>query len=120
MTVDEARFVAVRSTGAVPPASAELAQRKLAALLRHVGEPVLFARVMLAMAADPAVAEPASAWATVSVNGQLVRARATGVTMSAAVDELAERLRVRLGRVRLDQRPRQHKQQSMLHRQHRR
>ncbi len=114
MAVSQAGFVQVRTTGAIPAGTAELAQRKILALLRHVGEPVLFARVMLAMAPDPAVAEPASAWATVSVNGRLVRAHAVGVTMSAAVGELTDRLRVRLDRAWPDQGVRSHRWQSNL------
>jgi ribosome-associated translation inhibitor RaiA len=109
MTVHDAGFVQVRATGAVPAGSRELARHKVAALLRHVGEPVLFAHVMLMMAADPAVAEPASAWATISVNGRLVRAHATGASMSAAVGELTDRLRVRLDRAWPPQRPRPHR-----------
>jgi ribosome-associated translation inhibitor RaiA len=116
MTVSEAGFVHIRTAGAVPAGSQELVQRKVAALLQHVGEPVLFASVMLTMAPDPAVAQPASAWAAVSVNGRLVRAHATGVTMSAAVAELTDRLRVRLDRAWPEQHPRPHRRQPSLRR----
>ncbi len=114
MAVNEAELVQTRTTGAVPAGCPELAQRKVAALLRHVGEPVLFARVMLTTAPDPAVADPASAWATVSVNGRLIRARATAATMPAAIAELADRLRVQLDRAWPEQGPRPHRRQPNL------
>ncbi len=98
MTVNEAVAVQVRTTGAVPPAMRELARRRMASALRHVGEPVLFARVVLTMAADPAVDQPASARAMVSVNGRPVRAHSDGATMPEAISQLAARLRIRLER----------------------
>lgn len=116
MAVHEAGLVQVRTTGAVPAGSSELAERRVAALLRHVGEPVLFARVMLAISPDPAVEQPATAWATVSVNGRQARAHATGETMSAAIGLLTDRLRVRLDRVWPEQRPRPHRGQPGLRR----
>jgi hypothetical protein len=82
----------------------ELARRRVTGVLRHVGEPVLFARVMLTMAADPAVERPATAWAMVSVNGRLVRASGTGPTMHDAIGQLAARLRIRLDRAWPDER----------------
>ncbi len=111
MAVSEPGFVQVHTTGAVPAGSSELAERRVAALLRHVGEPVLFARVVLAVAPDPAVAQPAAASATVSLNGRLVRARAMGVTMAAAVSQLTDRLRVRLSRAWPQERPHAHRAQ---------
>jgi hypothetical protein len=74
---------------------------------------VLSARVMLTMATDPAAADPASARATVSVNGRLVRAHATAVTMSAAVAELTDRLSIRVGRAWPDERPRPRRPQKI-------
>jgi Sigma 54 modulation/S30EA ribosomal protein C terminus len=59
---------------------------------------VLAARVMLAVAADRAVARPALARITVDLNGQIIRAQAAEQTMRAAIEQMAARLRVRLGR----------------------
>jgi hypothetical protein len=73
MAANETSMVQVRSSGGVPAGMPELARRKVEAVLRHVGEPVLFARVMLSTAADPAVERPAIAWAIVSVNGRVIR-----------------------------------------------
>lgn len=98
MARSDTGLIQVRTTGAVPARMPDLARRRVSAVLRHVGEPVLFARVMLTMAADPAVERPATAWAMVSVNGRLVRASGTGPTMHAAIGQLTARLRVRLQR----------------------
>ena len=98
MAVTQDVRVQVRVIGAVPPELPGLARQKVDAVLRHVGEPVLAARVLLAMAPDPAVARPAIASGTVSVNGRIVRAEAVADTMRNAIDELASRLRVRLER----------------------
>jgi ribosome-associated translation inhibitor RaiA len=92
--------VQVRVAGAVPAELPDLARQKVEAVLRHVGEPVLAARVLLAIAPDPAVARPAMASGTVSVNGRVVRAEVGADTMRNAIDQLASRLRVRLERAR--------------------
>lgn len=104
MAQSDTGLVQVRTAGAVPAKIPELARRRVTGVLRHVGEPVLFARVMLAMAADPAVEQPATAWAMVSVNGRLVRASGTGPTMYEAIGQLASRLRIRLDRAWPDDR----------------
>jgi hypothetical protein len=96
--------VQVRTAGAVPPRMPELARRRVNGVMRHVGEPVLFSRIMLTMAADPAVERPATAWAMVSVNGRLVRASGTGPTMPDAIGQLISRLRIRLERAWPDER----------------
>jgi hypothetical protein len=98
MALSDTGIVQVRTAGAVPAGMPELARRRVAGVLRHVGEPVLFTRVMLTMAADPAVEQPATAWAMVSVNGRLVRASGTGPAMPDAIGQLASRLRIRLER----------------------
>lgn len=90
--------IQVRVAGPVPPELPELARQKMSAVLRHVGEPVLAVRVLLALAPDPAVPRPAIASGTVSVNGRIVRAEATADTMRNAIDELVSRLRMRLER----------------------
>lgn len=69
------------------------ARSQLAPLLEQVGEPVLFARVKLTEAADPARERPALAEVAVDVNGDLVRAHVAARTIREAVDLLVERLR---------------------------
>jgi ribosome-associated translation inhibitor RaiA len=104
MTVNETGVVQVRISGVVPAGMAELAKSKVEAVLRHVGEPVLSARVMLSRAADPAVDRQAIAWAVISVNGRMVRASGVGSTMHEAIAQLVARLRIRLERVWPDER----------------
>jgi hypothetical protein len=57
---------------------------------------VLFARVKLTMATDPAVERPAVAQANLDLNGRLIRAQATGADMREAVNRMSGRLRMRL------------------------
>jgi ribosome-associated translation inhibitor RaiA len=98
MTAAQAVSVRIRIHGRVPEGAQELATMKVRSMLRHVGEPVLSARVTLTMSADPAVALPALAQATIDVNGRIVLAEADGQTMREAVCLMADRLRARLDR----------------------
>jgi ribosome-associated translation inhibitor RaiA len=104
MAVNETGVVQVRIAGVVQAGMAELAKSKVEAIIRHVGEPVLSARVVLSKAADPAVQRPAIAWAVVSVNGRIVRASGVGSTMREAIAQLVARLRIRLERAWPDER----------------
>jgi len=98
MTTIEAVRVRTVRHGRVPEGSGELAVTKIRSVLRHVAQPVLSARVTLTMSADPAVAFPAKAQATVDVNGRIVRAQAAAETMHEAVELMTHRLRARLDR----------------------
>ena len=90
--------VQTETRGAVPEDMAGFAARHVSALLRAASEPVLFARVELIMAADPAVERPAIAQVSADLNGRLVRAQAAGRTMREAVEHACGRLRIRLER----------------------
>ena len=90
--------VEVEAHGRVPDGMRELAAAKAGSLLRFASEPVLSARVTLAVSADPAVPRRAVAQATIDLNGRTVRAQAVGETMRAAIEHMAARLRVRLDR----------------------
>lgn len=85
--------------GDVPDRFAETARDKVAAAFRQAPEPVLFARVKLATAPDPAVERPATAQATVDVNGRPVRVHAAAATMQEAIDLLPDLLRARFERI---------------------
>ncbi|MFS2293268.1 MAG: HPF/RaiA family ribosome-associated protein [Actinomadura sp.] len=85
--------------GAVPDDFVEYAYDKVTAVFRYSPEPVLFARVKLSMAANPAVGRPALAQTNLDVNGRLVRVQVAAETMFEAVDQLHDRLQRRLGRV---------------------
>jgi hypothetical protein len=88
MTTANTTTVRTETHGRVQEGMPELAAAKVSALFRIAAEPVLMAHVTLTVAADPAVARPAIAQATVDMNGRIVRAQAA---------EKA-RLRVRLER----------------------
>lgn len=110
MAASENPVVQVRTSGVVPAGMAELAKRKVEAVLRHVGEPVLSARVMLCGAADPAGGRPAIAWAVISVNGRVVRVSGVGSTVGHAIAQLVARLRIRLDRAWPDEREQERRQ----------
>ena len=70
--------VQTEAHGAVSGLATAVAVRKVRSLLRIAPGPVLFARVKLTMAADPAVKWPAIAQVSLDLNGRLIRAQATG------------------------------------------
>ena len=90
--------VQTETRGPVPEDAVSLAVHRVSSLLHLASEPVLFARVKLTMAADPAVERPAVAQASVDLNGRLIRAQAAGGTMREAVEHACGRLRIRLER----------------------
>lgn len=90
--------VQIETRGDVPASAAEPAARKVRSALRTTHEPVLFARVKLSTARDPAVERPAVAQVNIGLNGRLIRAQAVAETMSEAIDRMHDRLRVRLQR----------------------
>ena len=90
--------IKTNTRGAVPEDTVSLAVHQVSSLLRAASEPVLFARVKLSMAPDPAVERPAIAQVSVDLNGRLVRAQAAGRTMREAVEHACGRLRIRLQR----------------------
>jgi hypothetical protein len=85
---------------AVRGGRADAARHEAVAMMRRVAThtigPVLFARVKLSEAADPAVDRPALAQAMLDVNGQPVRAHVAAHTMTEAIDLLERRLRDQL------------------------
>jgi len=90
--------VQAETQGAVPDDAVSYAVHQVSALLRKAPEPVLFARVSLIMAADPAVERPAVAQLNIDLNGRLVRAQAAGGTMREATHHACDRLRIRIQR----------------------
>ena len=84
--------------GDVPREAMDLAVQRVRSLLRLAPEPVLFARVKLTLATDPAVEHPAIAQANVDLGGRLIRAQATGETMREAIERMGDRLSLRMER----------------------
>lgn len=78
------------------PGADEYAIRRIDDVLRFAPEPVLSARVKLTRHPDPAVERPIVAQANLDLRGRLVRAQASGVSVTEAVDLLHDRLRRRL------------------------
>ena len=91
--------VVVESRDELPREYSDYARTKIAALERATREPILYARVRLDQAPNPAVPRPAIAQANLDVNGRLVRAQVAGSDMYEAIDLLQERLRRRLVRL---------------------
>jgi RNA polymerase-binding transcription factor DksA len=77
-------------------AARDYAVAKVRRAIETAGAPVLYGRIKLGEAADPAVERPALAEAMLDVNGRPVRAHVAASTMTEAVDLLEERLRERL------------------------
>ena len=90
--------IQVRSRDDRYPRICQYAREKVAAALRHTSEPVLYARVWLDRAPDPAVARPAEAGVEVDLNGTVVLARGDGTTQVDAIDVMQDRLRARIAR----------------------
>jgi Sigma 54 modulation/S30EA ribosomal protein C terminus len=100
MVMADARTVRVQAEtrGAVPEGAASFAVHRVSSLLEMAPEPVLFARVKLTMAADPAVERPAITQVNIDLNGRLIRAQAAGETMREATEHACDRLRLRIER----------------------
>jgi ribosome-associated translation inhibitor RaiA len=90
--------VVVHTRGAVGADEQDYAREKVAHLGRLAWGPVLHARVHLDLHADPARVRPGLAKAEIDVDGQVVRAHATGATIREAIDAMDARLRDRLER----------------------
>jgi ribosome-associated translation inhibitor RaiA len=91
--------VQMETRGPVPEGAVELARDRVAALLRLAKEPVLSARVKLTVRAEPGRPRLAVAQANLDVDGRPLRAQAIAETMWRAVNELRDRLLIRLARV---------------------
>jgi hypothetical protein len=98
MSQTQALQVETVTRGAVLEEAVDLAVLRVRAELRAANEPVMFAKVKLAMAADARHSPPAVAQASVDLNGRRVRAQAAAETMRVAIELMCEKLKVRLER----------------------
>jgi hypothetical protein len=89
--------IEVSVDGAVDDRDVEYGLKRMRAVFEHVAEPVLFARLRLTRAADPARERPAEAHATFDIRGDVVRAHVTAHDMREAADLLQRRLLDQLG-----------------------
>ena len=102
MRAAQTATVRVQTNGRVPHGTAELAEAKIGSLIRVAAEPISPTRATVVVCADPAVARPAVAQATIDLNGRVVRAQAAAQTVHAAIEQMACRLQVRLCRAAPD------------------
>ena len=98
MTDTQSLQVQAETRGAVPEGAVSFAVQRISSLLAAAPEPVLFARVKLTMAADPAVERPATAQVNVDLNGRPIRTQASAETIREATEHACDRLRIRLER----------------------
>lgn len=94
--IDQRPEISFVVQGDVDSQAIDYATKRLEAVLDQIGGPVLFARVKLTQAADPARERPARARALIDINGELVRGQVRAAAMTEAVDLLAGRLRDQL------------------------
>jgi ribosome-associated translation inhibitor RaiA len=85
--------IEVVKRGDVGEADVEYAMKRVGAVMKHIGAPILFVRVRLSREAGGKPPRPSIAQATIDVNGELLRAHVAAHTMTEAVDLLADRLR---------------------------
>ncbi len=88
--------VVVSTHGDIAGADVTYGQQRLAHVLAQVGDPILFARLKLSRAGDPARERPAIAEVALDVNGDLVRAHIAARDLREAADLLERRLRAQL------------------------
>jgi hypothetical protein len=88
--------VALTTVGPVEQKDVALARQQLRDLVEKMHANVLFARLKLSLAPDPARDRPAMAEAALDLSGDMVRAHVAAPTMAEAVDLLGYRVRDRL------------------------
>jgi hypothetical protein len=84
--------IEVSVDGAVDDREVAYARKRMRVVFEHVAEPVLFARLRLTRAADPARERPAEAHATLDIRGDVVRAHVAAHDLPEAADLLQRRL----------------------------
>ncbi len=92
----------VTTQGSVPSALVDYARTKVTAALEHADRPVLAARARLTVLPDPAVQRRAVVEVTVDLDGRTLRVQAAKRSLREAVDEVQDRLRERVERLRAD------------------
>lgn len=98
MSYTQALQVETVTRGAVPEEAIDLAVLRVRAELRATHEPVLFAKIKLAMADSVVSSRLAVAQASVDMNGRRVRAQAAAETMRAAIELMCQKLKAQLER----------------------
>lgn len=91
--------VVVQAHGEVSATDRSYARTKIARIWQRAAAPVLFAKVELRWASDPARATRAEVKGELDVDGHVVRAEASAPTFFEAIDRLDARLRRQLARL---------------------
>jgi hypothetical protein len=89
--------IEVSVQGDVDHGAVDYARQRLESVIERIDEPVLFARLKLTLAADPARKRPALAQASVDVDGHMLRAHVAAHELREAADLLQRRLLDQLG-----------------------
>ena len=88
--------IVVVTQGQIAEGDVDYAVGRIETVLDRVGAPLLFARLKLSKAPDPARQRPAMAEVTLDLGGELVRAHVAGGDVREAADLVQERLRDQL------------------------
>ena len=91
--------LAVDFRGSIPEKVKQYATEKLSKLERYAPRPILHAKLEIQEAANPAIATPYAAKASMDVNGQVLHASVEGTTFEEAIDLVAERLKRQIEKV---------------------
>lgn len=89
----ESAEVHITTRGPIGTSDKDYARRKIARVVSGSPSPVVFARVKLALEANPSVERPATAEAVLEMDGEIVRAHVAAGMMDEAIDLLQRRLR---------------------------
>ena len=98
MSVEASTTIEISHEGAVSTTEIDGAVDKVRKVADRAREPVHHIEVRIRLEANPAHERPATAEATIDVNGRPVRAHVAEPTVSEAVDAVVDRLRSRLDR----------------------
>ena len=99
MDVNEDFELAVSTQGDVSAEDRAYAEEKFRRVAGLTPDRVLYARLRLTMARDPARARPAIVKGALDLGGRVLRAHVAAATLREATDFLAERMRDRLDRI---------------------
>ena len=96
---DITRDIVVQAHGEVSATDRSYARAKIARIWQRASAPILFAKVELRHAGDPARVEPAEVKGELDVDGHILRAEAAAATFFEAIDQVDARLRRQLHRL---------------------
>jgi ribosomal subunit interface protein len=96
---DITRDIVVQAHGEVSATDRSYARTKVARIWQRASAPILFAKVELRRAGDPARIAPAEVKGELDVDGHIVRAEASAPTFFEAIDQVDARLRRQLARL---------------------